>query len=67
MDTYVFMGSFKMCLCFGGGKIVLEGFTNADMIGEIDYKESTSGYLFTFAGELYHGSLSCRNVWPCLP
>ncbi|KAM1054407.1 hypothetical protein PS2_001749 [Malus domestica] len=43
-------GTSKMCLCFGGSKPILEGFTDADMGGDLDGRKSTSGYLFTFAG-----------------
>jgi hypothetical protein len=37
-------------LCFGNGKQVLDGFTDADMVGDIDSKKSTSGYLITYSG-----------------
>ena len=43
-------GTSKRCLCFGRGKPVLEGYTNADLAGDIDSRKSTSGYLTTFAG-----------------
>jgi hypothetical protein len=43
-------GSSKLCLCYGGSKPILEGFTDADMAGDLDFRKSTSGYLFTFAG-----------------
>ena len=29
---------------------MLEGFTNADMAGDMDTRKSTTGYLYTFAG-----------------
>ena len=43
-------GTSKMCLCFGNSKPALEGFTDADMAGDLDNRKSTSKYLFTFAG-----------------
>ena len=43
-------GTSKLCLCFGGSKPVLEGFTDADLAGDLDARKSTSGYLFTFSG-----------------
>ena len=43
-------GTSKLCLSFGGSKPVLEGFTDADMAGDLDGRKSTSGFLFTFAG-----------------
>ena len=42
-------GTSKLCLSFGKGKPVLEGYTNADMASDLDGRKSTSGYLFTFA------------------
>ncbi|KAM2983821.1 hypothetical protein FF2_009695 [Malus domestica] len=39
-----------MCLCFSGSKPILEGFTDANMGGDLDGRKSMSGYLFTFAG-----------------
>lgn len=38
-------GTSKMCLCFGNGKPLLEGYTDADMAGDVDSRKSTSGYL----------------------
>ena len=38
------------CLCFGHDETVLEGFTDADMAGDMDTIKSTTGYLYTFAG-----------------
>ena len=43
-------GSSKSCLSFGSSKLVLEGYTDADMAGDLDNRKSTSGYLFTSAG-----------------
>lgn len=43
-------GTFSLCLCFGDGKLIREGFTDVDMAGDIDSMLSTSGYLMTFAG-----------------
>uniref|UniRef100_A0A2N9HLW0 Integrase catalytic domain-containing protein n=1 Tax=Fagus sylvatica TaxID=28930 RepID=A0A2N9HLW0_FAGSY len=42
-------GSSKLCLSFGSSKPVLEGYTDADMVGDLDGRKSTSGFLFTFA------------------
>ena len=43
-------GTSKLCLCFGKGKPVLKGYTDANMAGDLDGRKSTSGYLFTFVG-----------------
>ena len=41
--------SSKYCLSFGSFKPVLEGYTDADMAGDLDGRKSNSGYLSTFA------------------
>jgi hypothetical protein len=40
----------KLCLSFEKGELVLEGYTDADMVGDLDHIKSTSGYVFTFVG-----------------
>ena len=45
-------GTFKICLCFGTDKPMLVGCIDADMVGDVDSKKSTSGYLITFLGEI---------------
>ena len=43
-------GTSRVCLCFGSGKPVLNGYTDADTIGDVDSRKSTSRYMMTFAG-----------------
>ena len=43
-------GTSKMCLCFGGDKPELVGYTDADMAGDVDSRKSTSGYMIVFSG-----------------
>jgi len=43
-------GTSYHCLCFGNNDIVLEGFADADMVGDVDTRKSTTGYVYTFAG-----------------
>ena len=43
-------GTSKVCLKFENGQPVLDGYTDADMAGDIDSRKSTSGYLMQFAG-----------------
>ena len=43
-------GTSRVCLCFGPGQPVLDGYTDSDMSGDVDSSKSTSGYLMTFAG-----------------
>ena len=39
-------GSSKSCLSFGSSKPILEGYTDANMAGDLDGRKSTSRYLF---------------------
>ena len=39
-----------MCLSFGNANLVLIGYIDADMAGDVDSRKSTLGYLITFAG-----------------
>ncbi|CAJ2671557.1 unnamed protein product [Trifolium pratense] len=43
-------GTTGMRLCFGGDKPTLEGYSDSDMAGDIDFRKSTSGYMIKFAG-----------------
>ncbi|KAL5578011.1 hypothetical protein UlMin_019710 [Ulmus minor] len=43
-------GTSRVCLCFGNGEPVLDGYTNAYIVVNIDTRKSTSGFLMTFAG-----------------
>ena len=42
-------GTSTSCLCFGNGDHVLQGYTDADYVGDKDRWKSTSGYLMTYA------------------
>ena len=39
-----------MCLCFGNGEPMLDGYIDSDMAGDIDSKKSISGFMMTFTG-----------------
>ena len=43
-------GTSKVCLSFGGSEPSLKGYTDFDMVGDLDCIKSTSRYLFTFVG-----------------
>ena len=43
-------GIVDMRLCFGGDKPTLVGYSDSDMVGDIDSRRFTSGYLIKFAG-----------------
>ena len=42
-------GTSKLCLCLGGKRPLLEGHIDADMLGDVDSRKLTLGYLVTFA------------------
>ena len=39
-----------MCLCFGSGEHMLDGYTNSDMAVDVDSRKSILGFMMTFAG-----------------
>ena len=55
-------GTAKRYLCFGNRDLMLLGYTNADMAGDMDSRKSTFGYLITFAGELCLGNQNFKSV-----
>ena len=47
--TYL-KGTKSKCLCYGKGPLELKGFYDSNMVGDVDTRKSTSGYVFTLAG-----------------
>ena len=43
-------GISKLKLTFGSGKPIIVGYTDSDMVEDVDNRKSTSGYLMTFSG-----------------
>ena len=43
-------GTSNTSLCFGKGKVTLQGFMDADLGGDVDSRKSTSGYIYTIGG-----------------
>ena len=43
-------GTSKVCMCFGNGEHMLDGYTDSDMAGDVDSRKSISGFMMTFAG-----------------
>jgi ATP-binding cassette subfamily B (MDR/TAP) protein 1 len=43
-------GSSSVGLCFRKNAVVLKGFCDADLGGDLDKSKSTSGYVFTIGG-----------------
>ena len=43
-------GSSDTCLCFTGASLKLQGYVDADFVGDIDSRKSTTGFVFTLGG-----------------
>ncbi|PKA59147.1 Retrovirus-related Pol polyprotein from transposon TNT 1-94 [Apostasia shenzhenica] len=43
-------GTASIALCYKRDKVILKGYVDADLIGDLDYRKSTSGYVFTLGG-----------------
>ena len=50
-------GTRKVCICFGSKELCVEGYIDADYVGDMDKRRSTSGYVFMFAS----GAVSWRS------
>ncbi|CAN0845944.1 Retrovirus-related Pol polyprotein from transposon TNT 1-94 [Linum grandiflorum] len=44
------LGTSKLSLYYGGEKLILEGYIDANIVGDLDRRKSTSGYMFAFSG-----------------
>ena len=44
--------SKDMCICFGGKDASVVGYTDANYARDLDKRRSTSGYVFTFTGDV---------------
>ncbi|XP_072054403.1 secreted RxLR effector protein 161-like [Arachis hypogaea] len=42
-------GTSRFCLYFGSGQLVLDGCKDADTVGDLDSRKSTSSYMMAFA------------------
>ena len=43
-------GTSRVCLCFGNGEPMLDGYIDSDMADDVDFTKSILGFLMTFAG-----------------
>ena len=43
-------GTTSHALCFGGSDTILQGYVDADMVGDKYIRRSTTGYVFTVGG-----------------
>ena len=41
-------GTSRVCLCFGNGEPMLDGYTDSDMVDDVDSRKFISGFLMTF-------------------
>ena len=48
MDSQIFRGIFRVCLCFGGDNFVLQVYIDADIADDVDFRKSLLGYLLIF-------------------
>lgn len=46
------IGTSRVCLCYGIGGHVLDGYIDADMVSDIDSRKYSSGYRMNFTGEV---------------
>ena len=44
------MGSSDTCICFTSVSLKLQGYVDADFVGNIDNRKSTTGFVFTLGG-----------------
>ena len=54
-------GTNDYCLCYNGFQNVLEGFSDANWIFDLDEMKSTSGYVFTLGGGVVYWKSSKPN------
>ena len=43
-------GSSNTCLCFISASLKLQGYVDADFVGDIDSRKNTTGFVFTLGG-----------------
>ncbi|KAE8735860.1 Cytochrome P450 90B1 [Hibiscus syriacus] len=50
MDPQISSGTTNKALCFKGGDMILTGYVDADLAGNVDIRRSTTGYVYTLGG-----------------
>ena len=50
MTSEILRGTSNTSLCYGNGKVVLQGFVDADLSGDVDFSKSTYEYIYTIDG-----------------
>ena len=51
-------GILDTCLCFAARDLKLEGFVDADLVGDIDNRKSTTSFVFTLVGTVISWGLN---------
>lgn len=52
----------KHRLSFGGSRLELVGYTDANMTGDLDSRKSSSGYMITFASGTLSFMSNCKSL-----
>ena len=55
-------GSTDTCLCFTGASLKLQGYVNADLAGDIDSRNSTTGFVYTLGGIAISYALNLQKI-----
>lgn len=58
-------GTSIACLCFENGKYLLDGFTDAYMVGDLDSRESMLGYVIAFVVRAVPWQSKLQKVFLC--
>ena len=56
-------GSSDTCLCFTCASLKLQGYVNADFVGDIDSRKSTTGFVITLCGSYILGFKSSKDFY----
>ena len=55
-------GSLDTCLCFTGASLKLQGYVDADFVGNIDSRKSTTWFVFTLNGTAIYQASNLQKI-----
>ena len=55
-------GSIDTCLCFIGASLKLQGYVDVDLVGGIDSRKSTIGFVFTLSGTFISWASNLQKI-----
>ena len=55
-------GSSDTCLCFIGVSLKLQGYVDADFVGDIDSRKSTTEFVFTLGGTAISSASNLQKI-----